>query len=101
MKRRFEEMSSHRPGTVEEVRNWLRKVELFGQVNWDVELPSYGAITHLLDDDFVWDWSPTCTRQYDAVAQLTGVVHGRGECRGPRPPSPPLTPTQQYILLGQ
>lgn len=89
MKRRFEEMSSHHPGTVEQVRQWLRRVELFQQVNWDVELPSVGAIMHLLDDDFVWDWSPTCTRQYDAVAELTGVVHVEGVCRAPRPIDPP------------
>ena len=75
MKRTHEHMSSSRPGTVSEVREWLRRVELFEQVNWDVDMPPYGAVTHLLDDDFVWDWSLTCSAQYDAVAELTGVLH--------------------------
>ena len=75
MKRRFESISSSRPGTVEEVRDWLHRVELFEQVNWDLVMPYYGAVTHLLDDDFMWDWSPACTHQYEAVAELTGIFH--------------------------
>ena len=60
MKRSFDQVSSDRPKTVEEVREWLRRVELFEQVNSEMDLPSYGAVTHLLDDDFVSEWSPAC-----------------------------------------
>lgn len=86
MKRRFDAMSVQRPSTVEEVREWLRRLELFEQVNWNLDIPPYGALTHLLDDDFVWDWSPTSEAQYEAVANLTGVFHVRPEDRPLRPP---------------
>ena len=89
MKQRFEDMSVDRPRTVEEVRDWLRRVELFEQVNWDVDMPSYGAVTHLLDDDFVWCWSSTCERQYEAVVQLTGVAHVAPWNRAEPPVEPP------------
>ncbi|KAG0572527.1 hypothetical protein KC19_VG102600 [Ceratodon purpureus] len=69
------DMSPLYPNNVEEVRLWLRRVQLFEEVNWEMELPSYSAIVHLTNDDFVFDWTLLCGRQYEAVAQLTGVVH--------------------------
>lgn len=50
-------------------------VKLFEEVKWELELPCYSAIAHLLNDDFMFEWTPMCTRQYDAIMELTGVVH--------------------------
>lgn len=85
MKRSIDQVSSDRPETVEEVREWIRRVELFEQVNWEIDIPTYGAVSHLLDDDFVWDWSPACTAQYNAVVELTGVRHVHPHDRAVRP----------------
>ncbi|KAG0574503.1 hypothetical protein KC19_VG266500 [Ceratodon purpureus] len=78
MKRVYGEISHGGPCDVVGVRAWLRRVQLYAEVNWETELPSYSAITHLIDDDFVFDWTPLCSRQYEAVAAVTavtGIVH--------------------------
>lgn len=81
---------------MEEVREWLRRVEIFEQVNWDVEVPDYGAVTRLLDDDLVFDWTPVCTSQYDAVAALTGIVHVHPADRGVCPVQAPVNPSATH-----
>ncbi|KAG0572754.1 hypothetical protein KC19_VG122100 [Ceratodon purpureus] len=75
MKRVHGVLSHPPPVDVEGVRSWLRRVKLYEEVNWEAELPSYAAVEHLLDDDFVFEWTPLCTRQYEAIVRLTGVVH--------------------------
>lgn len=60
-------------------------MQTFEEVNWTVEMPDYSAVKHLLDDDFVWDWTPTCTRQYDAVVAMSGVVHVKHPPPAPTP----------------
>jgi hypothetical protein len=96
MKRRFNQVSTHWPRNVEEVQEWLRRVEIFEQVNWDVEVLDYGAVTRLLDDDFVFDWTPVCTSQYNAVAALTGIVHVHPADRGMCPVQAPVNPSTTY-----
>lgn len=71
-------MLVNQPKNVEEVQSWLRRVQLFEEVNWDITLPDYSAVKNLTDVDFVWNWTPSYTRQYNAAAQMTGILHMQG-----------------------
>ncbi|KAG0594591.1 hypothetical protein M758_UG091000 [Ceratodon purpureus] len=64
-------------------------------------MPFYVAVSHLLDYDFEWNWSPACTSQYNALVELNGFQHMSASERPLRPLEPHGTTDHRCSLRSQ
>jgi hypothetical protein len=87
------------PEDIIELQLWLRRMKTFEAVNRDVEMPDYSALEALLDPDFEWQWTRNCSREYDAVVSVTGVVNVRRQT-APQSRTTPLTPAERTFAPG-
>ena len=78
MKRCHEVMACDRPRALPELKTWLRRVQLFEEVNWETPLPDHSALKELAAGRTEWDWTPACNEAYYDVVAHTGILHAQG-----------------------
>ncbi|KAG0574747.1 hypothetical protein KC19_VG287500 [Ceratodon purpureus] len=91
MKQSYDVMSLDCPQDMPELQMWLRRVQIFEEVNWDAVLSDYCCLKELAVAGTYWEWSPACNTTYHNVVQQTGILHAHGLLH-----FPPLKTTSTY-----